>query len=182
MAPPLVAFSGAWLKHLRCIRGPHDRDSFCSTATALLREAGRPAFGHHGSGSGLPRPGDHQSLQSPLYHLSPHLRRTRTGEGHVVGAVYQHHRPVSQNRACGAAWGGRANAGERAAAHDPLFERPRSLRALQHQRHPVDQGEWAGTYRRRPGRIAGLARRRGVFRLSGVVREQKTCSTTSSPT
>ena len=39
----------------------------------------------------------------------------------------------------GAAWGGRADAVlKKAAAHDPLFERPRSLRALQHQRHPVD--------------------------------------------
>ena len=40
---------------------------------------------------------------------------------------------------------------------DPLSERPRGLCAVQHQWHPVDQGEWGSPDRRGSGRIAGFA-------------------------
>ena len=103
---------------------------------------------HRRGRAGLPLSRDDQPLQSALHDLSAHFRGARAAGGHELGAVHQHRRPVSAHRPRRAAWRRRADDGARPAAHDPLSEGPRHLRAVQHQRHAADRAQGAGTDRR----------------------------------
>ena len=120
--------------------------------------------------AGVPLSGGDQPLQPAVRDVSAHLRDARAAGGHELGAFYLDRRSGAGCRARRAARRRRADAGEGAAADDPLSEGSRRVCAVQHQWHAAVAEEAPGDDRYRAGRAARVARCGGCEDVSGSAR------------
>ena len=91
------------------------------------------------AGSGLPLPGNHQSLQPLVHHLSPALSRNSNRKKDISWELFTRgiidQFPKIQRVVLHGV--GEPMLVKELPQHDPLFEGSRRLRALQYQRNPV---------------------------------------------
>ena len=111
----------------------------------LFRGGRRAALAGRRGAAGLRLSRSHQPLQSAVRDLPAHLRGTGAAGRYELGAVHLDRRPGAGAGARRIARRRRADAGQEPAAHDPLPEGARRLRAVQHQRHACSRRASAGS-------------------------------------
>ena len=130
-------------------------------STPLFRGHCRGPHRARGEPARLPLPRGDEPLQPAVRNLPAHLRDARAAGRHELVAVHADRRSGPEPRARRTARGRRTDAGARPAAHDPLSQGARRLRAVQHQRHAASCTQIPVAGRERPRRAACVARRRG---------------------